>query len=67
MTPGTYSAQRETVQVEMTECEIKSSKPTSGGEDVRMETVTVSTVEPTDGSSAFTITIITAEDVVIPA
>jgi len=67
VTPGTYSAQRETVQVELTECEIKSSKATTGGEDVRMETVTVSTVEPTDGSSAFTITIITAEDVVIPA
>jgi len=67
VTPGTYSAQREAIQVDLTETEIKSAKPTSGGEDIRMETVTAETIEPTDGSAAFTITIITREDVVIPA
>jgi len=67
ITPGTFSAQRETVQVELAEAEIDSAKPTSGGADVRMETVTASTVEPTDGvTPAFTITVITREDVVIP-
>lgn len=67
VTPGTFSAQRETVLVELAEAEVDSTKPTVGGADVRMEQVTVSTVEPTDGSDAFTITIITREDVVIPA
>ena len=67
VTPGTLSIYRETIQVEAPETEISDAKPTVGGEDIRMETVTASTVEPTDGSSAFTITIITREDVVIPA
>lgn len=66
ITPGTNSTQRETIQVDLALAEIVSAKPTSGGTDERMETVTVATKEPTDGSDAFTITIITREDVVIP-
>lgn len=65
-TPGTYSTQRETVQVEMALGEVVSAVPTRDN-GVRMETVTVEAVEPTDGSLAWTITVITAEDVVIPA
>lgn len=67
VTPGAFSTFRETVQVDLAEAEIDDAKPTSGGADVRMEQVTASTVEPTDGSNAFTITVITREDVVIPA
>ena len=67
ITPGTFSTQRETIQIDITLGEVASAKPTTGGADVRMETVTVATKEPTDGSPAFTITIITREDVVIPA
>lgn len=67
VTPGTFSAQRETIMVELAEAEVRSAKPTTGGEDVRMETVQVATVEPSDGSATFTITIITTEDVPFPA
>ena len=64
-TPGTYSTQRETVQVEMALGEVTAAVPTRDN-GVRMEKVTVEAVEPTDGSVAWTITVITAEDVVIP-
>ena len=64
-TPGTYSTQRETVQVEMSLGEVTAAVPTRDN-GVRMEKVTVEAVEPTDGSVAWTITVITAEDVVIP-
>lgn len=67
ITPGTYSTERETIQVDVSLGEIATAVPTSGGPDIRMETVTVEAVEPTDGSDAFTITVITREDVPIPA
>jgi hypothetical protein len=67
ITPGTFSTQRETIQVDISLGEIQSAKPTVGGADIRMETVTVAAKEPTDGSAAFTITVITREDVPIPA
>lgn len=63
ITPGTYSTQRETIQAEVALGEIMSAKPTVGGTDERMETVTVGTKEPLDGSDAYTITVITREDV----
>lgn len=63
ITPGTFSTQRETIQAEIALAEIMSAKPTVGGTDERMETVTVAAKEPTDGSDVFTITIITREDV----
>jgi hypothetical protein len=66
VTPGTYSTQRESVQVDLTLGEVVSATP-SNDNGVRMETVTVEPVEPTDGSPAWTITVITSEDVVIPA
>lgn len=66
VTPGTYSTQRESVQVDITLGEVVSATP-SNDNGVRMETVTVESVEPTDGSPAWTITVITSEDVVIPA
>lgn len=66
ITPGTYSTQRESVQIDVALGEVVSATP-SNDNGVRMETVTVEAVEPTDGSNAWTITVITAEDVVIPA